>query len=256
MNLKITHPPAYLHFAVADRITDGWKLQVASAQRYHCAHLLNLAPLPQPFRFAMKMDYLKSILPQLPPKSLLVMLDAMDVIFNNSLDSLLATYHEIVRSLGQDGHGRMASILCNGEKNCWPVPAMAARYSQAALSTPFPFLNSGVLIGPSENILKVLQFFPWDEKTDDQFYWTTAYMEARNRSELPRIEVDHYGRIACCMHAFPAEELYVRQEVAYFKSSGIRPALLHLNGPVKRVIHQVAAKIGVKLDGIPNNFNH
>jgi hypothetical protein len=250
--IKVHRPPAYLHFAVADRVTDGWKLQFASAQRYHSEHLLNLAPLPQPFRFAMKMECLKAMLPQLPPKTILVMLDAMDVLFNNSLDSLIATYHEIVRSLGKDSYGRAASILCNGEKNCWPIPAMAARYPEPALATPFPFLNSGVLIGPCEDILRVLQTFSWDEKTDDQFYWMQAYMESRNRSDIPRIEVDHHARLACCMHALPAEELYVRQGVAYLKSSGIRPALLHLNGPVKKHIRQVAAKIGVQLDKVPD----
>ena len=59
--LKIHRPPAYLHFAVADRVTDGWKLQLASARRYHSEHLLNLAPLPQPFRFAMKMECMKAM---------------------------------------------------------------------------------------------------------------------------------------------------------------------------------------------------
>jgi hypothetical protein len=87
LKLKIHRPPAYLHFAVADRITDGWKLQLASARRYHSEHLLNLASLPQPFRFAMKMECLKAMLPQSPPKTVLVMLDAMDVLFNNSLDA-------------------------------------------------------------------------------------------------------------------------------------------------------------------------
>jgi hypothetical protein len=200
----------------------------------------------------MKMKCLKAMLPQLAPKTVLVMLDAMDVLFNNSLDSLIATYKEIVRSLGKDSHGRAASILCNGEKNCWPIPAMASRYPEADLATPFPFLNSGVLIGPCEDILHVLQTYPWDEKTDDQFYWMQAYMESRNRLDIPRIEVDHHARLACCMHALPTEELYVRQGVAYLKSTGIRPALLHLNGPVKKHIHQVAAKIGVQLDNVPD----
>ncbi len=57
----------------------------------------------------MKMECLKAMLPQLPPKTVLVMLDAMDVLFNNSLDSLTATYHEIIRRLGADSHGRLAS---------------------------------------------------------------------------------------------------------------------------------------------------
>ncbi|MCX6963467.1 MAG: hypothetical protein NTZ08_13630 [Verrucomicrobia bacterium] len=48
------------------------------------------------------------MLPQLPPKTVLVMLDAMDVPFNNSLDSLMATYQEIVSSLGKDSHARLS----------------------------------------------------------------------------------------------------------------------------------------------------
>jgi hypothetical protein len=56
----------------------------------------------------MKMEWLKAMLPQLPPKTILVMLDAMDVLFNNSFDSLMATYHEIVRSLSKDSHERLA----------------------------------------------------------------------------------------------------------------------------------------------------
>jgi hypothetical protein len=99
MKLRIHQPAAYFHFSVADRVTDGWKLQIASARRYQSDEFLNLAPLPQPFRFAMKMECLKAVLPELQPRTLLVMLDAMDVLFNNSLDSLLATYHEIVRIL-------------------------------------------------------------------------------------------------------------------------------------------------------------
>jgi hypothetical protein len=151
-----------------------------------------------------------------------------------------------------ESFGRNASILCNGEKNCWPIPALAERYPETALASPFPFLNSGVLIGPCEDILKVLNNFPWDEKTDDQFYWMHSYMESKKRADLPRIEVDHHGRLACCMHALRPDELFVSHGVAYLKSSGIRPALLHLNGPVKKYIHQVASKIGVQFDNSPN----
>ena len=247
MQIKIHQPPAFIHLAVADRMTDGWKLQVESARRYHCSQFLNLLPLPQPFRFAMKMETLKKILPQFPAKSLLVMIDAMDVLFNSSLDSLVASYHDIVRGLGTDAHGRQTSILANGEKNCWPFPAMSTRYPASAIQTPFPFLNSGVLIGPCEDMNKILQTFAWNEKTDDQFYWTQAYLESLERADLPRIEVDHHSRIACCMHAVPSGELYVNHGVAYIKSSGIRPQLLHLNGPVKKFLPQIAAQIGITL---------
>jgi hypothetical protein len=106
--IKIQRPPAHLHFSVAECVNDGWKLQLASARRYHREHFLNLGPLAQPFRFAMKMECLKAVLPQLPPNTILVMLDAMNLLFNNSLDSLIATYHEIVRSLGKDTHRLLA----------------------------------------------------------------------------------------------------------------------------------------------------
>ena len=36
------------------------------------------------------------------------MRDAMDMLFTNSLDSLMATYHEIVKSLGKVSRSRLA----------------------------------------------------------------------------------------------------------------------------------------------------
>ncbi len=112
---------------------------------------------------------------------------------------------------------------------------------------PLPFLNSGVLLGSREAVGAVLQRFPWIAKTDDQAYWMNAYLESLENPELPRIEIDHFGILACCFFRQPLADLACRNGVIYYREQGTRPCLLHFNGPTKKIMPQIASQIGVNL---------
>lgn len=233
-----------MHLAVADRETPGWEIQKRSAARYGGESLLNLVKLPQPFRFSMKLDVLKSFLRSIPENPVIFMIDALDVIYNNSFYHIFADFNSKANQLGTDSFGRRTQIMFNGERNCWPHAEWRQRFPEKDLATPLPFLNSGVLLGYKDAILKILDLFPWDQTTDDQAYWISAYLSSLQDSSIPRIEIDHDASIACCFFQQPLTELFCKDRVIRYKSSGVRPAILHFNGPTKSLIPSLAKQLG------------
>jgi SAM-dependent methyltransferase len=245
MNLKIFRPNPYLHFTLVDRHTPEWDLQVASARRYHSEHLLNLVVVEPPFRLAMRIDWLSNLLPRLEPGTMVLMVDAMDALFNSSMEILVAEFHNLRIGLGSDKFGRQTSIVFNGEKNCWPHADWAGLHEPDVLAAPFPFLNGGMMLGTKEAFQTVLRAFPWKEDTYDQTFWMHIYLESRKSPKLPRVEVDNFGRLACCFYKLDLKELEIRNGVVYFRKSGFRPAILHFNGPTKALMPKVAAQLGI-----------
>ena len=247
MKIVVSQPPPYVHLTVADRKNEGWQLQEASARRQHSDHLLNFITVSPPFHFSMKMDRLKTIAENLPKGAIVVMIDAFDVLFNSPINQLVTTFQALIQTLGADTFSRKASIVFNGEKNCWPHQAWRSKYPSETLLKPYPFLNSGVLVGFCEPILSILNHFPWDKNTDDQAYWMQAYFESLQNPELPRIEVDHLGALACCMYQQPLAELACRDEAIVYRGNGSKPCLVHFNGPSKNMMRQVAKQLGIQL---------
>ena len=251
MDIKISRTRPFVHFTLADRHTPEWDLQVASARRYHSDHLLNLVLVEPPFRLAMRIDWLSNLLPRLEAGTLVLMVDAMDALFNASMESLVAEFHSLRVELGKDMFGRQASIVFNGEKNCWPHADWAGLHDPDVLATPFPFLNGGMMLGTKEALQTVLRAFLWKEDTYDQTFWMYIYLESRKVPSLPRVEVDNFGRLACCFYKLDPQELEVRNRAVYFRKSGARPAILHFNGPTKALMPRIAGQLGIGSEPLP-----
>jgi len=241
----ISKAPSFVHFTLVDRHTAEWDLQVASARRYYSEYLLNLVVVEPPFRLAMRIDWLWNLLPQLEPGTIVLMVDAMDALFNSPMESLVAEFQNLRAALGADQFGRRASIVFNGEKNCWPHADWARLHDPEVLATPFPFLNGGMMLGTKEGFESVLRAFPWKEDTYDQTFWMHIYLESRKNARLPRVEVDNFGRLACCFYKLDLKELEIRNGIVYFQKSGFRPSILHFNGPTKALMAKVAAQLGI-----------
>lgn len=247
MNFTVSNPPHFLHFTVVDRHTPELDLQVESAQRYGSAHLLNVIKVEPPFHFAMRIDWLKRLLPSLAPRTIVIMIDAMDALFNSSMEQLVADFRLLRSALGKDQFGREASVVFNGEKNCWPHSDWEKLHSPEVLASPFPFLNGGMMVGDKEAFEKILSVFPWNEKTYDQTYWMHIYLESRKNPQLPRVEVDNFGRLACCFYKLDLRDLEIRHKVVFHKQTGFRPAILHFNGPTKALMPKIADQLGTSL---------
>jgi hypothetical protein len=81
-------------------------------------------------------------------------------------------------------------------------------------------------------------------RSDDQFFWTHAYLHSKKQRDLPRIEIDHHYRLSCCMYNQEVNILSAKDGIVFIKNSGIRPCLLHFNGPSKGAMNSVAKQLG------------
>jgi len=258
--LSVVTPDPFFHIGIADALTPEWRLQQRTAERFGSLNILNLFHFQEKYRHTLRPSILQAILSTVSPNSIIIMLDVFDVLFNNSLFSIYSLFIEMENQTPPDSFGRKPSILFNGEKNCWPDPSAASKYADQDLASQNPFLNAGIMIGRCGAILEFLK--KWDnatlsegsafwqqvkegtERSDDQFFWTYSYLYSRNQGNLPRIEIDHDYRLACCMHGQEGSILEASNGIVFMKNTGVRPCLLHFNGPSKSAIRGVAAQLG------------
>jgi hypothetical protein len=240
-------PVKAIHLSIANKRTAGWEMFRASAAKYGCEKFLNLEIIPGSFRFSLKIDYLAATLPGLPDDALVVMTDALDVLFNAPLDHLVAAFKNMLQEADKDSFGRPLGIVFSGEKKCFPDAGLASRHPEVNLTKPFPFLNSGVIVGWKPALLQVLGRFGWNIRLNDQAYWMEAYLQSLEDGSLPRMSVDHCGHMACSIHGLVRGELGVSGAVFLFRDSKIRPALLHFNGPSKKWMATFAKRMGLEI---------
>ena len=251
-------PSPYVHIAIGDVITPEWELQRKTALRFHSSEELNFFHLQEKYRHSMRLDLLKSILSRIPTDQVIIMIDAFDVLFNAPLFSVYSLFLDVERMTPPDQHGRKVSILFNGERNCWPDTSMATQYPHQDLSTANPFLNAGVMVGRCGSILEVVrrksvaptvgEKEAWQKVSDDdQRYWTHAYLSSYGDGTLPRITVDHYCHLACCLYAQEPDALITSQGIVLMKKNGARPCLIHFNGPTKAGMNGVSRQLGYQV---------
>jgi hypothetical protein len=253
--LGIVTPDPFFHIGIADTITPEWQLQQKTAERFGSLGFLNLFHFQEKYRHALRPDILEAILAAVSPSSIVIMLDVFDVLFNNSLFSIYSLFLEVESQTPPDSYGRKPSILFNGEKNCWPDTSVSSQYPDHDLATPNPFLNAGVMVGRCQSILDIVRKKSttaldhdaevWKKVSDDdQRYWTHAYLSSREDGSLPRIEVDHYCRLACCAFGQTNDTFAANNGIVFIKQTGVRPCLLHFNGPSKNAMKGVADQLG------------
>jgi len=259
-NLKSLRLEPLTHYSMGDNITPEWNYQALSAGRFHSEELLNFFHLQQKYKPMMRLDLGRKILSEIPREQVILYTDAFDVLFNNSLASIYAYFLEIESDSAPDSFGRKPAIIFNGEKGCWPESHLATSYPESDIGTDSPFLNSGIMIGRCGAILDVLERKTkdlsqeehafWDDvyertlKTDDQCFWNHAYLHSLKNGDLPRIHVDHDCRLACCMFSRSMETLAASNNIVFLKNTGVRPCLLHFNGPTKFGMKGVAVQLG------------
>jgi len=254
-SLAVFTPSSLVHYAMGDKITPEWKLQELSAERFGSSENLNFFHIQEPYRHRLRMELGMEILSAIPPDHIVFYTDAFDLMFNNSSTSVLFLFLEIERLTPPDSFGRKPAILFNGEKNCWPDTSVASLYPTEDLSTEHPYLNSGVMVGRCGAILDVLkrrttspdlaEREQWEKVSeDDQRFWTHAYLSSRTDKTLPRISVDHFCRLACCLYAQENDAFSANNGVLFMKKTGVRPCLLHFNGPSKAAMKGVAEQLG------------
>jgi hypothetical protein len=257
--LSVSKPSPYVHIAIADAIAPHWILQQETASRFNSSGELNFFHLQGKYRHSLRLSLLLSILERIPTDQVVIMIDAFDVMFNNSIFSIYSLFLEMEQQVPPDQYGRKVSILFNGEKNCWPVQSLKTHYSEQDLASQNPYLNAGIMVGRCDAILDYLR--KWDdaslqaenvfwksvkegtERSDDQFFWTHAYLHSKHEAKVPRIEIDHDYRLSCCLFNQERDVLVAKEGIVLMRKTGVRPCLLHFNGTTKKAMKSVAEQL-------------
>ena len=179
-------------------------------------------------RFGIKLREVSNFLkrPTLNPEDIILFTDGFDVAY-------FGTKEEILRRYYQFNH----PIVFGCETDCWPDPNRVSEYmakNATKAGVEFPYLNSGMFIGTVDALRKCIINYNYNDKDDDQRYWTTQYLE---NPQL--ITLDYYNFLFLNTSGYQ-ESFFtydIENNVAYYKASN--PQFVHVNGPDKSFINQL-----------------
>jgi hypothetical protein len=171
-----------------------------------------------------KVIYLRRFLSDLPQDSIVLYLDAYDVLINRSAEDIWRIYHDM-------GEG----VIFSGELNAYP-----ARYRVAYLEhfnplpTNYRFLNSGSFMGPRDRLIEILDHLPEDDlhrichEGSDQAYYAEYYLQHRfSHSDL---KIDHYCRLFQNFYHAPWHRFRIEDGLIINDEFGHAPCVLHFSG--------------------------
>jgi hypothetical protein len=153
--------------------------------------------------------------PALESDDIVLFTDAYDVVYCGTLEEIKTRFLSMNKP-----------IIFGAEKYCNPDPNRAIKYK--VTETEFPFLNSGMFIGRVWALRECIENYQYNDKDDDQRYWTTQFFQ---HPEL--IGLDYENTLF--LNTVSMDEKYFfldkRDYVAIYKSA--TPQFVHVNGPVK-----------------------
>jgi len=158
-------------------------------------------------------DFLKN--PDLNPDDIILFTDAYDVVYCGTQKEIIEEYQKFNKP-----------IIFGAEKQCNPDPSRASQYKFT--NTEFPYLNSGMFIGKVWALRKCIQDYKYNDRDDDQRFWTTQFFE---NPDL--IELDYNNRIFLNTVNMDDRFFYLDKEdyICIYRSSN--PMFVHVNGPDK-----------------------
>jgi hypothetical protein len=163
-------------------------------------------------------DFLKN--PELKQDDIVLFTDAYDVVYCGNHKEIIEKYM-----------GFNKPIIFGCEKHCNPDPKRASEYKFT--DTEFPYLNSGMYIGRVWALRKCILEYKYNDKDDDQRFWTSRFFENPDligldyKNDLFLNTVDMDERLF-----FLDNEEYI----SIYRSAN--PIFVHVNGPDKRSLNK------------------
>jgi procollagen-lysine,2-oxoglutarate 5-dioxygenase len=154
--------------------------------------------------------------PSLNQNDIVLFTDAYDVAYLGTQKDILRRYKMFSKP-----------IIFGAERSCHPDPDRASQYNY--LDTEFPFLNSGMIIGKVSALKKCMKDYQFDDRHDDQRFWTTIFFENQNL-----IELDYENLLFLNAADIDMEEFDFSNNQVWYKSRN--PHFVHINGPDKSMI--------------------
>ena len=165
------------------------------------------------------------------PETLVMLVDGYDVLFCAPKREILDKYRVIV----SENPGK--NIVFGAEMYCWPDKDLDLKYEEViykgAAVGPYKYLNSGTIIGPAGDIVKLIE--PMINKvtaiTDDQRFYTTTLLE----DNATKIILDTQCRLFQCLASeMKSHMIWDAKEMRWFNSvTQSFPCLMHGNGDAK-----------------------
>lgn len=154
--------------------------------------------------------------PKLEPNDIVLFTDAYDVAYLGDQKEILRRYKMFSKP-----------IIFGAERSCHPDPIKAKDYK--FLDTEFPFLNSGMIIGRVGALRQCMKGYQFDDRHDDQRFWTTVFFE-----NPALIELDHENLLFLNAADIDLEDFDWNKKTVWYKRRN--PLFVHINGPDKSMI--------------------
>jgi len=249
-------PPHLHHFAVATK-ANPWALEGAGALVAAQGTTLRVfgmgdtrAPSPSTgfgWAYALKLLHIQQAVAGLPPGDLVLVSDAFDAFSVAPMTRFEAGFRAAVQHEAQRqqreaaasagaGDARPIEVLVSAEAWCFPNTSLAGDFPREDLRLPLPFPNSGVYMGRAGALHRLLTHGPhWDIAfTDDQDWFSKAYLASRRNASLPRVALDHDSIMAFSMGPLKAlrrDLVWDAAEGAWQdRATGSHPCIFHYNG--------------------------
>jgi len=167
-------------------------------------------------KFGMKLRYLIKFLQKKESDDIILFTDAWDVIIIRDCSEILKTY----KSFKKD-------IVFGGEKGfCLPD---FWNYFQYDFTKPFPFLNSGVMIGKAGTIKNLLEKYTEkdiEDSVDDQVLWRKIYLENKDK-----IAIDFTAKLILNTSLTSKNDYIFKNNIFKYKETNTNPSIIHAQGP-------------------------
>lgn len=154
--------------------------------------------------------------PTLDPNDIVLFTDAYDVAYLGNQKEILRRYKMFSKP-----------IIFGAERSCHPDPIKAKDYK--FLDIEFPFLNSGMIIGRVSALRQCMKGYQYDDRHDDQRFWTTVFFENQDL-----IELDYENLLFLNAADIDLEDFEWNKKTLWYKRRN--PLFVHINGPDKSMI--------------------
>lgn len=159
-----------------------------------------------------KVNYLKKYLENVKDNKLIIFTDSYDVIMNNNINILRENYKQFNKK-----------VVFASEKFCWPDESLSVYFTNEKYENKY--LNSGLFIGYTDDIKKILENDIFDYE-DDQLYYTKSFLKYK---EYNFVELDYENKLFYCLSG--QESLCNLNESANcVLINNNRPNFIHGNG--------------------------
>jgi hypothetical protein len=157
--------------------------------------------------------------PTLCESDIVLFTDAYDLAYLGNLTEVVRRYKMFSKP-----------IIFGAEKSCHPDPGRSTQYKFPNDNMPeFPFLNSGMIIGRVDALRHCMKGYQYDDRHDDQRFWTTAFFENPDK-----IELDYENLLFLNAADMEMEDFIWNGKTAWYKRHN--PLFVHINGPDKTMI--------------------